>query len=106
MESTEGGIEGGDNPSDEAIEVGVGRALNVEGATANVVDGLVVKHDVLLDFFEGGLSSVSCTSLLVVELRGSLNFFLAEPLWPLLFDPPELSGSSESSGSPDGDDSR
>ena len=35
---TEGGSEGGDNLSDEAIEVGVGRALNVEGATANVVD--------------------------------------------------------------------
>ena len=45
MESTEGGSEGGDNLSDEAIEVGVGRALNVEGATANVVDGLVVEHD-------------------------------------------------------------
>ena len=32
MESTEGGSEGGDNLSDEAIE-------------ANVVDGLVVEHD-------------------------------------------------------------
>ena len=45
MESTEGGSEGGDNLSDEAIEVGVGRALNVEAIEANVVDGLVVEHD-------------------------------------------------------------
>merc|ERR1712054_553907 len=29
----------------EAVEVGVGGALNVEGTTADVVDGLVVKHD-------------------------------------------------------------
>ena len=42
---TEESSEGGDNLSDEAIEVGVGRALNVEGTTANVVDGLVVEHD-------------------------------------------------------------
>ena len=42
---TEGGSEGGDNLSDEAIEVGVGRALNVEAIEANVVDGLVVEHD-------------------------------------------------------------
>ena len=36
---TEGGSEGGNNLSDKVIEVGVGRALNVEGATANVVEG-------------------------------------------------------------------
>ena len=42
---TEGGSEGGDNLSDEAIEVGVGRALNVQAIEANVVDGLVVEHD-------------------------------------------------------------
>ena len=38
VESTEGGSEGGDNLSDEAIEVGVGRALNVQAIEANVVD--------------------------------------------------------------------
>jgi len=42
---TKGGSEGGDNLGDEAVEVGVGRALNVEGATADVVDGLVVEHN-------------------------------------------------------------
>jgi len=42
---TEGGSEGGDNLSDEAVKVGVGRALNVEGTAADVVDGLVVEHD-------------------------------------------------------------
>ena len=30
---------------DEAVQVGVGGALNVEGAAADVVDGLVVEHD-------------------------------------------------------------
>lgn len=33
------------NLSDEAVQVGVGGALDVEGATAQVVYGLVVKHD-------------------------------------------------------------
>ena len=42
---TEGSSEGGDNLSDETVEVGVGRPLNVEGTTADVVDGLVVEHD-------------------------------------------------------------
>merc|ERR1719384_873189 len=41
----EGGGEGGDDLSDQAVEVGVGGALDVQGATADVVDGLVVKHD-------------------------------------------------------------
>merc|ERR1719502_2591024 len=41
----EGGSEGGDDLGDEAVEVGVGGALNVEGTAADVVDGLVVEHD-------------------------------------------------------------
>jgi hypothetical protein len=40
-----GGGEGGDNLGDEAVEVGVGGALNVKCTAADVVDGLVVKHD-------------------------------------------------------------
>jgi len=40
-----GGSERGNDLGDEAVEVRVGRALNVEGTTADVVDGLVVKHD-------------------------------------------------------------
>jgi hypothetical protein len=30
---------------DDAVQVGVGRALNVEGAAADVIDGLVIKED-------------------------------------------------------------
>merc|ERR1712054_33379 len=37
--------QGGDHLRDETVQVGVGRALDVEAATADVVDGLVVKHD-------------------------------------------------------------
>merc|ERR1719271_19111 len=41
----EGGSQRGDDLGLETVEVGVGRALNVEAATADVVQGLVVKHD-------------------------------------------------------------
>jgi hypothetical protein len=37
--------EGRDNLSDETIQVGVRWALNVEGTTADIVHGFVVKHD-------------------------------------------------------------
>ena len=37
---TEGGSEGGGHLSDGTVEVGEDRALNVEGASAHVVDGL------------------------------------------------------------------
>ena len=42
---SEGSREGGDNLRDESVKVGVGWALDVQGATADVVDGFVVKHD-------------------------------------------------------------
>jgi len=42
---TKGSGEGRDHLGDEAVKVGVGGALDVEGTTADVVDGLVVKHD-------------------------------------------------------------
>merc|ERR1719197_756907 len=38
-------VQGGDNLSDEAVQVGVRRALDVQGAAADVVHGLVVEHD-------------------------------------------------------------
>merc|ERR1719281_2347587 len=41
----EGSGQGGDDLSDEAVEVGVGGALDVEGTAADVVDGFVVEHD-------------------------------------------------------------
>jgi len=42
---TEGGGQGRDHLSDESVKVGVGGALNVEVAAADVVDGLVVEHN-------------------------------------------------------------
>merc|ERR1711871_1155858 len=36
--------QGGNDLSDDAVQVGVGGALDVEGAAADVVDGLVVEH--------------------------------------------------------------
>jgi len=42
---SEGGGQGGDDLSDESVEVGVGWSLNIEGSSADIVDGLVVEHD-------------------------------------------------------------
>jgi len=42
---SEGGSKGRDNLGDESVEVGVGGSLNIEGSSADIVDGLVVKHD-------------------------------------------------------------
>eukprot|EP00760_Papus_ankaliazontas_P018112 PhM_4_TR17429/c0_g1_i1/m.78134 len=41
----EGGGEGGDDLGDEAVEVGVGGALDVEVPSANIINCLVIKHD-------------------------------------------------------------
>ena len=38
-------IEVGGHLSDGTVEVGADRALNVDGAPADVVDGLVIEHD-------------------------------------------------------------
>mmetsp|Transcript_20367 Transcript_20367/g.51604 ORF Transcript_20367/g.51604 Transcript_20367/m.51604 type:complete len:489 (-) Transcript_20367:102-1568(-) len=37
--------QGGNDLRDQAVQVGVGGALNVQGAAADVVDGLIVEHD-------------------------------------------------------------
>ena len=42
---TQGGSDGGNNLTDETVQVGVGGALNVQVATADVIDGLVVDHE-------------------------------------------------------------
>jgi hypothetical protein len=42
---SEGGSEGGDNLGDESVQVGVGWALDIEIAAADIVDGLVVEHN-------------------------------------------------------------
>jgi len=44
IESERGG-QGGDDLGDQTVEVGVGRALNVQRSAADVIDGLVVEHD-------------------------------------------------------------
>merc|ERR1711959_506822 len=59
--NVEGAIEsersgqGGDHLRDETVQVGVGGALDVEAATADVVDGLVVKHDGDVSVLEEGV---------------------------------------------------
>ena len=42
---SEGGGQGGDNLSDESVEVGVGWSLNIEGSSADIIDGFVIKHN-------------------------------------------------------------
>merc|ERR1719398_677465 len=52
---TERSGQGGDHLRDETVQVGVGGALDVEAATADVVDGLVVKHDGDVSVLEEGV---------------------------------------------------
>ena len=40
----EGGSDGGDNLTNQTVEVGIGRPLNIQVATADVVDGFIVHH--------------------------------------------------------------
>jgi len=42
---SEGGSKRGDNLSDESVEVGVGWSFDIEGSSADIVTGFVVKHD-------------------------------------------------------------
>ena len=53
---SEGGGEGGDDLRDQSVEVGVGGSLNVEVATADIVDGLVVEHDGDIGVLKEGVS--------------------------------------------------
>jgi len=53
---SEGGSEGGDNLSDESVQVGVGWSLNVEVSSADIVDGLVVEHDGDIGVLKEGVS--------------------------------------------------
>ena len=51
----EGGGDGGDDLADQTVEVGVGGALNVQVAAADVVDGLVVDHEGAVGVLQGGV---------------------------------------------------
>merc|ERR1711981_1013914 len=53
---SEGGSQGGDDLGDQSVEVGVGGSLDVEGSSADIVDGLVVKHDGDVSMLEEGVS--------------------------------------------------
>jgi len=52
---SEGGSEGGDNLGNESVQVGVGWALDIEVAAADIVDGLVVEHDGNIGVLEEGV---------------------------------------------------
>merc|ERR1711981_1095279 len=53
---SEGGSKGGDDLGDQSVEVGVSGSLDVEGSSADIVDGLVVKHDGDVSVLEEGVS--------------------------------------------------
>ena len=52
---TERGGEGRDDLGDETVEVGVGRTLNVETTTADIVESLVIEHDGDVGVLEEGV---------------------------------------------------
>ena len=51
----EGGGDGGDDLTDESVEVGVGGPLYVQVPPADVVDGLVVHHEGTVSVLQGGV---------------------------------------------------
>merc|ERR1719322_1658515 len=51
----QGGSDGGHDLADQPVEVGVGWPLNVQVATADVVDGLVVNHEGAVGVLQGGV---------------------------------------------------
>ena len=52
---SQGGSQGGDNLSDESVQVGVSGSLDVELSAADVVDGFVVEHDGHILMFQEGV---------------------------------------------------
>ena len=51
----QGGSDGGHDLADQTVEVGVGGALDVQVAAADVVDGLVVNHEGAVRVLQGGV---------------------------------------------------
>jgi len=51
----QGGRDGGHDLADEPVEVGVGGALDVQVAAADVIDGLVVHHEGTVRVLQGGV---------------------------------------------------
>ena len=54
---TERGSDGGNDLSDQTVQVGVSRALNVQVAAADVVDCFVVDHESAVGMFQSGMGS-------------------------------------------------
>ena len=52
---SEGGSEGGDDLSDESVQVGVGWSLDIEVSSADIVNGLVIEHDGDIGVLEEGV---------------------------------------------------
>ena len=53
---SEGGSQGGDNLSNESVQVSVGGSLNIEVSSADIVNGFVIEHDCNISVFEEGVS--------------------------------------------------
>ena len=53
---SEGSGKGGDNLSDESVQVGVGWSLNIEVSSADIIDGFVIKDDGNIGMLEEGVS--------------------------------------------------
>ena len=51
----QGSCDGADNLADQTVQVGVGGTLDVQVATADVVDGLVVDHEGAVGVLQGGV---------------------------------------------------
>ena len=53
---SEGGSEGGDDLSDESVQVGVGWSLDIEVSSADIIDGLVIKDNSNIGVLQKGVS--------------------------------------------------
>jgi len=52
---SEGGGDGGDDLSDQPVQVGVGWSFDVEVSSADIVDGFVIDHESAIGVFQGGM---------------------------------------------------
>uniref|UniRef100_A0A3B4TGK1 Agmatinase (putative) n=1 Tax=Seriola dumerili TaxID=41447 RepID=A0A3B4TGK1_SERDU len=52
---TKGSSDGGHNLTDQPVQVGVGRTLDIEVPTADIVDGLVIYHEGAVRVLQGGV---------------------------------------------------
>ena len=52
---SEGSSEGGNNLGDESVEVGIGWSLDIEVSSADIIDGLVIKHNGNIGMLKEGM---------------------------------------------------